>query len=249
MSEINQVDLSAMQEKLPVKKGRGRPKGSGKKAVGKSAPIDLDSEEREMKELKEKLLQFADHNPAVVEKPINDRIAKLVDNMSIDELRARCRQGKKICSGRMDSVVGEQLIYLANQTCGTLLECVDELQASTEKDKLLHETTTEYFSLHLLDFVPEEVKIMGIYSSHVLKAYYQAQMKAPVAQQKPVVKLPEPVVLNADAEPFVITKKEEPKPDLIKLSRKDTQVVIPAVQETRDKLIRMREDLKNLTNH
>lgn len=248
MNNITQVDLSAMQEALPSKKGRGRPKGSSKKKV--SVPLDLDAEEREMKELREKLMQYSDHNPDIVVKPVNDKISKLVNEMSIDELRARCRQGKKICSGRMDSVVGKQIIFLANQSCGALLDCVEELQESTSRDQLLQETTTEYFSLHLLDYIPDELKISGIYASHVLKAYYEAQSKNPVPKAKPVTveqmsneEYVNPIQCETDDEALTVT----PVPQ--KMHSKDIELVIQPVQEVRDRLIRMREDLQNLTNH
>lgn len=253
MSEITQVDLISIQETMPKKKGRGRPKGStgSKKTKVSEVPLDIDAEEREMKELREKLMQYSDRNPDIVMKPVNDKISRLVNDMSIDELRARCRQGKKICSGRMDSVVGQQLIYISNQACGALLDCVEELQESTENDQLLHEVTTEYFSLHLLDHIPDELKITGIYASHLCKAYYEAQSKNPVKPKKPTVEIIQESVQEPIA-PVQEPVQETPEPETrepFKLSKKDTQVSIPAVQEVRDKLIVMREQLGNLTNH
>jgi hypothetical protein len=173
--DITPVDLNVLKEDLPApKKKRGRPKKSAADPVQ-----SIDDEEKEKKELREKLMQYADHNEDIVMRPVNDKVAKLVNEMSLDELRARCRQGKKICSGRMDNVVGNQVIELCNMSVGQILDCLEELQESTRNDELLHEVTTEYLSLHLLDMVPEEIKILGIYSSHVLTAYRNAQMKKP----------------------------------------------------------------------
>lgn len=181
MSEINVIDLNNLAEEQNVKPKRGRPKKSTSTKKENKPTLDLfreeADEEQEKKELKEKLLQYADYNEDIVNRPINDRIHKLINEMDIDELRARCRQGKKICSSRMNSVVGAQILNLANKGVGGLLECYDELQASTDSDELLKETVTNYFSLHILDFIPDEVKIAGIYGSHVINAYYEASTK------------------------------------------------------------------------
>lgn len=251
---IEVIDLNSIE---PPKKRRGRPAGAKNKkktvAETEAEGINLFQEEEDLeaekRRLKEKLLQYSDYNPELVTKPINDKISKLVNEMDIDELRARCRQGKKLCSSRVDTVVGQQIITLANQSVGSLLDCVDELHYSTRKDQLLQETTTRYFSLHLLDYIPDEIKMAGLYGSHVLGAYYQAEQNR--KGNKPV-QLPEPVVQEY-VDPFDTPKPEEEKtPEPVSapaLPRKDIEVAIKPIQETRDKLIRMNEDLKNLTNH
>eukprot|EP00916_Digyalum_oweni_P004735 GHVL01008381.1.p1 GENE.GHVL01008381.1~~GHVL01008381.1.p1 ORF type:complete len:238 (-),score=30.38 GHVL01008381.1:331-1044(-) len=233
--EITPVDLEQLKQTVPapVKKRRGRPK----KTATVADPVGaVEDEEMEMKKLKEQLLNYADHNPDVVMKPVNDKIAKLVNEMSIDELRARCRQGKKINAGRMDNVVGQQIIQLSNMAVGQMLDCLDELDESTRDDKLLNEVTTEYMSLHLLDFIPEEIKIAGIYSSHVLSAYREKQRKQP----KTVKKLPV-IEMNVDV-PSEVSEVVEVKEE-VKLAKKDVDNYIPRVQEVRDKLIRFRGEL------
>lgn len=248
METIQQVDLSGIE---PPKKRRGRPAGSKNKTSKTSkTPTNVFQEEEDLeaekRALKQKLLQYSDHNPTIVEKPINDKIAKLVNEMDIDELRARCRQGKKICSSRIDNVVGRQIIGIANQAVGSFLDCVDELQYSTSKDQLLNETTTQYFSLHLLDFVPDELKIGGIYASHVISAYNEAQSKKP--ENKPVkVEEVQKVEQQEPENPITITKVD--KPEVKPMKRRDIEFSIGPVQETRDRLIKMKEDLANLTTH
>lgn len=247
---ITPIDLNTLEA---PKKRRGRPKGSTNKKKDASDPINVFQEEEDLeaekRALKEKLLQYSDHNPDIVVKPVNDKIAKLVNEMDIDELRARCRQGKKIVSSRMDNVVGQQIITLANQSVGTLLDCTDELHYSTKRDTLLQETTTQYFSLHLLDFIPDEIKMAGIYGSHVIGAYYEAESKRNKSNTPPVKV--EETETNGYVDPFEITKKPEapegPEAPVKKMKRKDIQVSIGPIQETRDKLIQMKEDLKNLT--
>lgn len=228
MSEIVPLDLNQMKENITVKKKRGRP---SKKTV-KDPVKSVEDEEAEIKRLREQLLTYADHNSAIVERPVNDKIAKLVNEMSIDELRARCRQGKKINAGRMDSVVGQQIIQFTNLAVGQLLDCLDELEESTRKDRLLHECTTEYLSLHLLDYIPEEIKIAGIYSSHVLSAYRESLRNKPMPK---IVEEKEKEKVEVEVE---VEKKAE-----VKLNNKDIETFIPRIQEVKDRLIRMKGEM------
>jgi hypothetical protein len=256
METIQTVDLNAVAQSTPPPKRRGRPKGSGKKKTADA--IDLDAEEKEMKQLREQLLQYADHNEDVVTKTVNDKLARLVNNMSIDELRARVRQGKKINSSRLDSVVGENLIWLANQSVGNLLDCVEELNESTEHDKLLQETVTSYFSLNVLDYVPMEIKMSGLYAAHVLKATYEAQKRAtPVKQNKtnlpkplpemPVKKQESPITITPVAPPSSPVDTgvgiNPPTPEPIKLNKRDIEASIGPMKEVRDRLIKFQADL------
>lgn len=231
--EITPIDLTQLKDNMPEqKKKRGRPaKKSTKSAT--DPVVSMESEEQEMRRLREQLLNYADHNPDIVERPVNNKLAKLVNEMSLDELRARCRQGKKINSSRMDSVVGKQVIQLCNLAVGQLLDCLEELQESTSKDKLLNETMTSYLSLHLLDYIPEEIKIAGIYSSHTLTAYQESLKRK---DNKPIQR----IQLVTKEEPNQ-TVTEEVKKE-IKIASKDIESFIPRIQEVRDKLIRMKND-------
>ena len=94
--------------------------------------------------------------------------------MDLEELRTRVRLGRKMHSAKLDNHVGGQVIFLANETVGRFMDCVEELHKSTENDRLLQETTTEFLSLKVLDWVPMELKLAGLYSSHVIKSYYEA---------------------------------------------------------------------------
>lgn len=184
MTVIETVDLTNMEA---PKRRRGRPAGSKNKNKKKQEEeaksswnpfaAEVSKEEKEAierKELEEKLLNMADHNPAVVLKPVNNKIASTVREMDLDELRARVRMGRKIHSAKLDNHVGGQVIFLANETVGRFMDCVEELHRSTENDQLLQETTTEFLSLKVLDWIPMELKLAGLYSSHVIKAYYEA---------------------------------------------------------------------------
>jgi hypothetical protein len=223
---VNEIDLNDIEA---PKKKRGRPKGSTKKksTAADTNPINLFQEEEDLESekraLREKLLQYSDHNPDIVMKPVNDKITKLVKDMDIDELRARCRQGKKICSSRMDNAVGSQIITLANESIGRFLDCVDELHYSTKKDQLLTETTTQYFSLHILDYIPDEIKIAGLYGSHIIQSYYESQQKKDL-NKPPSIKVE---TVEESVEP-------EPRPELIPLTSRETMLNIKPTKETKD---------------
>ena len=172
--DINNLDSS--------KKARGRPKKTKptvQTATESEVPVLTEKEK-----LQQELLRLADYNEDLVTKPINDKLGELIDEMSIAELRARIRQGRKITSKKMDTQVASQVIFLANQVAGNLLDCVDELNESTQKDELLRDTTKDYLAINVLDYVPTELKMMGLYGSHVGSSYYKAKLSNPKPKQK-----------------------------------------------------------------
>lgn len=232
MDTIQEINLTELAENQPPKKRRGRPR----KTVKKEELIDVPNEETEIKELSEKLINYGDRNPDIVLKPVNCKIENAVKNMSIEELRARCRQGKKICSSQLDNAVGSQIIWACNQTVGNLLDCYDELEASTKNDELLKKTTTDYFSLHILDYIPDELKMMGLYSSHVIKSYYEKLEKSNSFRPKNIVVEPPVKKSNEVAE-------NAPRPPL---KNKDIDVRIPPIEETRDILIKMKDAIQQI---
>lgn len=175
-NNIKTVDIN---ELLP-KKSKGRPPGAKNKKNTKPTENKIQSMEEKLSEkekLQEELLRLADYNESVITKPVNDKIAKLVDDMSIEELKARIRSAKRNQSSKMDTNVAEQTILLTNQMMGTLLGCLEELNESSLKDELLKECTKEYLCLNILDYIPMELKLGGIYSSHLASSYYKAKAK------------------------------------------------------------------------
>lgn len=174
--KIDTVDISA----VAPKKKRGRPKKTatgGSKNSPEDATDPLQKIVSEKDRLKEELIRLSDYNPEIVTKPVNDKISKLVEEMSIEELRERVRYGKRNQSSKMDSTVASQAIILANQLTGRMLGCLEELNDSSVKDRLLNECVKDYMCLNILDYIPNELKIGGLYGSHVAKAYYEASAK------------------------------------------------------------------------
>lgn len=170
--EIKTIDINT----LVVPKKRGRPaKKDIKTPTDPTDPLQKLTSEKET--LKAELLRLSDYHPDIVTKPVNDKIAKLVEEMSIEELRERVRYGKRNQSSKMDDSVSSQTILMANQLSGRMLGCLEELNESSMKDKLLSECVKDYMCLNILDYIPNEIKIAGLYGSHVTSAYYKASLK------------------------------------------------------------------------
>lgn len=164
--EIKLIDIEAL---TPPKK-RGRP---AKKKTSTEPATEVDAVKllSEKDRLKADLLRLSDYNPEVVTRAVNDKLAKLVEEMNLDELRERVRIGKRNQSSKMDNSVAVQTINLTNQVVGRFLGCLEELNESTIKDRLLQETLKDYLCLNVLDYIPPEIKIGGLYGSHVVSAY------------------------------------------------------------------------------
>lgn len=177
---INLIDL----ETIKPKKNRGRPKKSNKKEEENVDKPEEIVEKTDIDKLKEELMNYAEVNPDILTKTINNNMSKIVENMEIDELRARIRLAKRASCAKLDNSVTENIITIANQVSGNLLNCYEELQESTMKDKLLKESTRDYLSLNVLDYIPSEIKIMGLYGSHLGSSYYSAAAKRPKPEPK-----------------------------------------------------------------
>ena len=169
--QIKTIDINT----LIVPKKKGRPKKAEQKSATEPT-VGLDPL-TEKEQLKEQLMRLSDYHPEIVSKPINDKIAKLVEDMDLDELRERVRYGKRNQSSAMDDAVSGQAIMMANQVAGRMLGCLEELNESSLKDKLLGECVKQYLTLNILDYIPNELKIMGLYGSHVSSAYYTNSLK------------------------------------------------------------------------
>lgn len=173
ITDIKLVDINELIPEKPKKKGRKKKVTTEPVAEPAAEPIS------EKEKLKQELLRLSDYNPEIVTKPVNDKISNLVNEMDLNELRARVREGHRSQSSKMDDSVANQAINLANQLTGRMLGCLEELNESSLQDKLLKECVKDYMCLNILDFIPNELKIGGLYGSHVASAYYKASAKKP----------------------------------------------------------------------
>lgn len=203
--EVKLIDINKVV-KTPRKKREPK-----KKNVPDNVPeTTIEEQVSEKDKLKIELLRLSDYDQDIITKPINNNLTKLVEEMSIDELKARVRQGKRITSGKLDDSVAKEIIGLANNATGILLGCYNELEESTKKDNLLLSTTKDYMAFNVLDHIPIEIKLAGLYGSHVTSAYYKASSKKsdtnPIAIPIEPVKNIEPV--EADTKEDITPKKD-----------------------------------------
>lgn len=206
--EINTIDINSAV--TPTKK-KGRPrkqKSSAEPTETATATASMFKPDpvTEKKRLQEELMRLSDYNADVVTKPVNDKVAKLVEEMDIEELKARIRVGKRKQSSKMDNSVAEQTILMCNQLSGRMLGCLEELNETSLKDELLKECTKEYLCLNVLDFIPHELKIGGLYGAHLASAYYKASAK----EEARAPKTPHLTELPTDTiDPVKLKKLEE----------------------------------------
>ena len=158
-------------------------------------PEEEDSNEAEREKLQRELLSLAEINPDVVSKPVSTELSSKINEMSIEELKARISQGRRVVSKKLDNSVADQFLTLTNSVAGNLLGCYEELQESTQQDELLKESTRDFLSFNLLNLIPLEVKLGGLYSSHIVSAKYKAgkkEQQAPPQQKESIIVNEEP---------------------------------------------------------
>ena len=136
--------------------------------------------EDELLYYREQLINLSDRSPEILTQTINTDYS-LIDNMDLDEIKARIRLANRATCSKLDSSVTQNLIMMTNQVCGRLLGCVEELESSTREDKLLHDTAKNYLGLNVLDHIPTEIKLFGLYGSHVANSWVVAKKRTNVS--------------------------------------------------------------------
>lgn len=172
MSEL--IDL----DNLPIPKKPRKPRAKKVKVV-EEVVEEVDIEELEYH--KELLLQLSLNRPEILTKPVIVHDTSLIETMSLDEIKARINQANRMSAAQLDDSTTRNIISISNQAIGTLLGCAEELQTSTATDQLLQSSAKEYLSINVLDYIPTELKLMGIYSLHVSSAYVNARRNPTVA--------------------------------------------------------------------
>lgn len=234
--EIEPINVEELKQQNTASKRKTRNTKSKKKKeeqVTDVMEVFVDTEEQEAERLRERLLMYANRDSSVVTEPINDNVERLVAEMDLHELKARCRKAQNMTGNKIDNVVGQQVIGVCNLAVGELLGCLEELEESTSRDELLKKSVTDYLSNNILMFVPEELKISGIYASHVLSSYGKASKKKP---KKLPQKSPQPQLEAPQQKP----QEEEIKP--IEIKRRDEDVRVQ-MSEIKDKLIQFRSEM------
>lgn len=132
----------------------------------------------ELTKLKKELENLILNNPSIdLERPVNTTVLEKINNMSVEELKARIFNAKRELNGKLDLKISDGALSLVNQVVGRILGCCEELEQEVMKDQLLRESTKEMMSMNLLSKVPSQIKVAGLYSLNVGTALTKKKSK------------------------------------------------------------------------
>jgi hypothetical protein len=124
--------------------------------------------QNELNKLKKELENLILNNPSIdLERPVNTTFLERINNMSVEELKARIFNAKRELNGKLDLKISDGALSLVNQVIGRILGCCEELEQEVMKDQLLRESTKELLSMNLLSKIPSQIKVAGLYSLNV----------------------------------------------------------------------------------
>ena len=169
------LDLEKLQIPKVKKTRKSKKKVEFAEEPIEPAEISTEEELQELEYYRDQLANLSVHNPEVLTRPINYENQQIINEMTIDELKQRCLLGQRASCSKLDDSVTQNIITITNQLTGSLLGCIEELEQSTQQDKLLHATTKEYLSLNILDAISTEIKVLGLYASHVASSFYKSR--------------------------------------------------------------------------
>lgn len=147
-------------------------------------PID----ENRMRKLQNELKSLVLNNPSAIDltKPIGYNHLETIYDMDINELETRIFDAKLTFNKKIDSKVADSALSLTNQVVGGLLGCVQELEYEVSKDEVLREATKDLLSFRVLNYIPIEMKVSGLYSLDVACAMKKKKLK--IQKQKELEK-------------------------------------------------------------
>ena len=127
-------------------------------------------DEVERDSLREQLIAIAVNKPDILTNKFNLYSVELIEDMSINEMKARILSFKMNQGSMLDSNVVSNGLYLCNIGIGSILGITQELNESVQQDKLLLDSTKEFINLEFLHLIPHYLKIGGLYLTHVASA-------------------------------------------------------------------------------
>jgi hypothetical protein len=147
---------------------------------------DMD-DSRKMK-LQNELKTLVLNNPTSIDltKEVGYNHLESIYNMDVNELEARIFDAKLTFNKKIDSKVADSALSLTNQIVGGLLGCVNELEYEVSKDEILREATKDLLSFRILNYIPIEMKVSGLYSLNVATAMKKNKLK--IQKQKELLK-------------------------------------------------------------
>lgn len=142
----------------------------------KSEMTDKEIDEK-LEKLRVQFKTMVINNKIDIKKAVKNEDFKQIDKMTMEELEARIMDAKYIFSKKIDEKIADSSIQMTNLIVGKLLNCVEELEEETQKNTLLKEATGQVLGANLLQYIPPEVKMGGLYALDVSRAYKKAQYK------------------------------------------------------------------------
>ena len=132
----------------------------------------------EFKRLRKELESIILNNPNIdLDTKVNTSVLQKINNMSIDELKARIFNAKRELNSHLDSKISDGALNIVNQIVGRMLNCVDELETEVMKDNLLRQSAKELLSMNILSMIPSQIKVAGLYSVDVATAISKKKSK------------------------------------------------------------------------
>jgi hypothetical protein len=139
---------------------------------------DFQSPDKEFLKLKQELENIILNNPSInIDEPVNTLVLEKINNMSIEEIKARIFHAKRALNSKLDCKISDGALGIVNQVVGRLLGCVDELESAVMSDDLLRQSTKDLLSMNILTKIPSQIKVAGLYSVNVGYALNQAKNK------------------------------------------------------------------------
>jgi len=140
---------------------------------------NMDDERVLRYKLQNELKQLYMNNPSSVNlnKPLYITDIEVINQMSIEELQMRIIDAKLTFSKKLDMKVSDTALTLTNQVVGGLLGCIDELEQEVQKDEILREATKDLLSFKILNHIPMELKVSGLYSLNVATAVKKSKLR------------------------------------------------------------------------
>lgn len=138
-----------------------------------SVNISVEEAENEREKLKKQYLAILITSPDLDKAkppPAFKKIMKEIDNLDIEELRARLMFARQNVYNGIDNKIAGMLIDGVNLLVGNFLSCYDELKSEVEKDAYLNQLTANVLTADILYLVPDKLKLAGLYGMHVILA-------------------------------------------------------------------------------
>jgi uncharacterized C2H2 Zn-finger protein len=146
----------------------------------KEQPLQTDN----IQKLRDELLNLCVNNNIDLNKPINNNFTEKINSMSVDELKMRIIQAKKVLNDKMDYKLSNQILNISNLIIGKFLNCLDELNTEVEKDLLLKDSVKSVCSESILNKLTPTTKIGALYSLNIASAMNKAKDRIETEKQK-----------------------------------------------------------------